>query len=126
MVTALPALSTGLVEGYALVNANGLDLSNGKVRKVVVHAGLNDVALIAAIYQIVSKNKRVGFMPSGGNVMVSLLMLVGVGYAAYLGGGLVYEYGVGVQRQGDGRVEKEKGTVVRERRESEKRERRKL
>ena len=52
MLTALPALSTGLVEGYALINANGLDLSNGKVRKVVVHAVLNDIALIAAIYQV--------------------------------------------------------------------------
>lgn len=48
-------------------------------------------------------------MPTGGNTLVSFLMLAGVGYAAFLGGGLVYTHGVGVQRMGKGKEEKDAG-----------------
>jgi len=46
-------------------------------------------------------------MPTGGNTLVSFLMLGGVAYAAFLGGGLVYTHGVGVQRMGKGKEEKD-------------------
>lgn len=48
-------------------------------------------------------------MPSSGNLAISGLLLGAVAYSAYLGGGLVYEHGVGVQRQGRGKEEKEEG-----------------
>lgn len=47
-------------------------------------------------------------MPSGVNVLISSMILGGVIYSAYLGGTLVYKYGVAVQRQGDGKAIKEK------------------
>jgi len=47
------------------------------------------------------------YMPTGRNTLVSFLMLGGVGYAAFLGGGLVYTHGVGVQRMGKGKEEKD-------------------
>jgi len=109
IVTSLPALSSGLVEGYALLSANDYDLSKPKVKTTIIHAALNDLAIAAAVYQVVSKSKSVGYMPSGGNIAISGLLLGGVAYSAYLGGGLVYEHGVGVQRQGHGKVEKEQG-----------------
>ena len=52
VVTALPALSSGLAEGYALISANGLDLQIPKVRKTVIHALMNDVGVGAAVYQV--------------------------------------------------------------------------
>jgi len=109
IVTSLPALSSGLIEGYALISANGLDLSKPKVKATVVHAALNDLAIGAAVYQVISKGKSVGYMPSGRNLVISGMLLGAVGYSAYLGGGLVYEHGVGVQRQGHGKEEREKG-----------------
>lgn len=109
IATALPALSSGLIEGYALISAQGLDLSKPKVKKTIAHAALNDLAIFAAIYQVINKSRNVSFLPSGHNVVLSGLALAAVGYSAYLGGGLVYEHGVGVQRQGNGKNEKEQG-----------------
>lgn len=52
IVTSLPALSSGLFEGYALISANGLDFSKPKVKTTVIHATLNDLAIAAAVYQV--------------------------------------------------------------------------
>ena len=41
-------------------------------------------------------------------MLVSALLFGAIGYSGYLGGGLVYEHGVGVQRQGHGKEEREK------------------
>ncbi|KAI9051737.1 hypothetical protein LZ554_004777 [Drepanopeziza brunnea f. sp. 'monogermtubi'] len=116
-VTAVPALTTGLVEGYAMVSAKGLDLSDPVVKTTVIHAGLNDVAVLGAVYNLVSKWGHAAFAPRGGNVVVSGLILGGVAYAAFLGGGLVYTHGVGVQRMGKGKVEKEQGEAAEKRKE---------
>jgi uncharacterized membrane protein len=108
LFTSLPTLSSGLAEGYAMIQANGLDMSNPKVKVMAIHALLNDVAVAGAFYNYWTRSKAEGFLPSGVNVLISSVMLGGVIYSAYLGGSLVYKHGVGVQRQGDGKVIKEK------------------
>lgn len=92
-----------------MISSQGLDLSNPKIKTTIIHAALNDVAIFGAVYQVLSKKNRVGFMPNRVNLLLSGLMLGAVGYSSFLGGGLVYEHGVGVQRQGHGKEEKERG-----------------
>jgi uncharacterized membrane protein len=108
LLTSLPTLSSGLAEGYAMISAQGLDLSNSKVRTMALHALLNDIAVVGAVYNAWSRRQAEGFMVTGFNVAVSaVLMGAVVMYSAYLGGTLVYKYGVGVQRQGRGKAIKE-------------------
>lgn len=107
LFTSLPTLSSGLAEGYAMIKANGLDMSNPKIKTTVIHALLNDAAVAGAFYNYWSRSTETGFFPSDLNVLISSVMLGGVVYSAYLGGSLVYKHGVGVQRQGDGKTIKE-------------------
>merc|ERR1712093_540134 len=88
VLTSFPALTSGLFEAYAMISAKGLDLSNPVIKTTLIHAGLNDLAIFGAVYNMLS---RWG----------------GVAYAAFLGGGLVYTHGVGVQRMGKGKEEKD-------------------
>ncbi|CAL3971532.1 unnamed protein product [Diplocarpon coronariae] len=111
ILAALPAISSGLFELSAMVSARGLDLADPVVKTTLIHAGVNDAAVLGAVYNAVSQWGD-GFAPSGGNAFVSLGILGGVGYAAFLGGGLVYEHGVGVQRMGRGKEEKEQKQAV--------------
>jgi uncharacterized membrane protein len=46
------------------------------------------------------------YRPYGHQILLSGASLAMTLYAAYLGGGLVYKHGVGVQRMGDGLEEK--------------------
>lgn len=108
LFTSLPTVSSGVAEAYAMIQANGLDMSNPKVKVMVIHAILNDVAVAGAFYNYWTRSTVEGFMTSGVNALISSVMLGGVICSAYLGGSLIYKYGVGVQRQGDGKVIKEK------------------
>jgi hypothetical protein len=74
---------------------------------MVIHAGLSDLAIVGGIYNWLSKHNIADFTLNGGNAFVSALVFGGVAYAAFLGGGMVYTHGTAVQRQGNGRVEKE-------------------
>jgi len=112
LFTSLPALTTGIAELYAMIQARGLDFSNldPVVKTTLIHAGLNDVAVVGAAYNWLSRRGRTGFTLDTGNFLVSATILMGVIYSAYLGGTLIYSHGVGVQRQGKGAQEKEKAT----------------
>ncbi|KAL2066055.1 hypothetical protein VTL71DRAFT_2126 [Oculimacula yallundae] len=107
--TSFPAISSGLIEFYSLVQTHGLDFSNQKIKITAIHAALNDIAIFGAAYNVLTRYGKEAWAPSGKNTFVSALMLGGVGYAAFLGGGLVYTHGVGVQRMGKGKEEKEEG-----------------
>jgi hypothetical protein len=91
-----------------MISAKGLDLNNPVVKTTLIHAGLNDLAIFGAVYNWLSRRNRDDFVAGGGNALVSAVMLGAVAYAAFLGGGLVYAHGTGVQRMGKGREEKEK------------------
>lgn len=108
--TSLPALATGVAELYAMIKAKGLDLNNPIVKTTLIHAGLNDVALLGAFYNWLSRRNRTAYEVQTGNILTSALMLGGVMYSAFLGGSLVYAHGVGVQRMGKGAEEKKKTT----------------
>lgn len=104
IITSMPALSTGIFELLALIQARGLE---DRVTKVaLIHAGLNDVALVGMIYNWLSRRNREAVLSKGSNVLVSASLLLGGLYAAYLGGSLVYSHGVGVQRMGSGLTER--------------------
>lgn len=104
LFTSIPALTTGVWELLALIQAKGLE---DRVTKVaILHAGLNDVALVGMAYNWLSRRNREAVLSKGSNVMVSASILLGGLYAAYLGGSLIYSHGVGVQRMGDGLKER--------------------
>ncbi|CZS88424.1 uncharacterized protein RAG0_00179 [Rhynchosporium agropyri] len=105
--TSFPAITSGLFEFYDLVQTHGLDFSNQKIKITSIHAALNDVALFGAVYNVISRYGREAWISNGKNTLVSMALFGGVGYAAFLGGGLVYTHGVGVQRMGKGKEEKE-------------------
>jgi uncharacterized membrane protein len=107
LVTSIPAITSGLFELYAMVSSKGLDLSDPIIKTTLIHAGMNDIAIIAALYNWLSRRKVEGFAPGLSNVFLSTLMLGAVAYSGFLGGGLVYTHGVGVQRMGKGKEEKE-------------------
>lgn len=92
-----------MIELYAMVQANGLNFKEPKIRKTLYHAGLNDVAVGAAAWSLWKHWKTPAGTPiSGSRALFALSIIIGTGFSAYLGGSLVYEHGVGVQRQGDG------------------------
>jgi hypothetical protein len=110
LLTSFPALVTGGAEAYAMIQSRGLDFNNldPVVKTTLTHAGLMDVSLLVVFLSWASKRWNVDFVPKAGNAIVASLVLAAVGYGSYLGGGLVYEKGVGVQRMGEGRVETQK------------------
>jgi len=79
-----------------------------KVKTTLIHAGLNDVVVAGAVYNWLMERNVEDFKPAGHQVLMSMGALLVAFYAAYLGGGLVYARGVGVQRMGTGAEEKQK------------------
>ena len=80
---------------------------NPTVRVGVAHGLLNDIALAASAFNWWTRRNRPGLEPSGLNVLLSAAMLPALMFSAYLGGSMVYKYGVGVQRMGEGAKVKE-------------------
>jgi len=121
ILSSIPAILTGVAELYAMVNARGLFVTDQKtgskalepiVKITLMHAGLNDVAVVGAVYNWLMERHRPheDYRPYGHQIVLSGGALVMAMYAAYLGGGLVYTHGVGVQRMGAGAEEKKEKT----------------
>jgi len=123
LITMIPSLTTGIVELWAMIKGQDLQgklkRSNDKVGTLAnmhpklkiafIHAILNDVALVGSAYNWWTRSSIQGYAPQSSNIWTSVGLLTGLMGSAYLGGSLVYEYGVGVQRQGAGKQIKEKG-----------------
>jgi len=118
IITSVPAILTGFAELYAMVNSRGLYVTDQKtgaktlepiVKITLMHAGLNDLSVIGAVYNWLMERNRPNeaYRPYGHQIFLSCGALVMVMYAAYLGGGLVYTQKVGVQRMGTGFQEKQ-------------------
>jgi len=115
IITSVPAVLSGGVELYAMIRGNGIwesikresdgkEVYRGMVPKVrhgILHALLNDVALMASVYNWWTRKDRAAFAPDGTNIMLSMMLLPGVFFSAYLGGAMIYKYGVAVMRQGE-------------------------
>jgi len=119
IVTSIPAVATGFAELYAMIQGRGLFVKDEKtgqqilepvVKTTLTHATLNDVSIAVAVYNWVMERNRPfeDYRPYGHQILLSGAALGLTLYAAYLGGGLVYEHGVGVQRMGHGKEIKEK------------------
>jgi len=107
IVTAVPAILTGGAELLAMIKNKGLDLQNPVVSTTLLHAGLNDLAIVGAVFNWYSRRDREGYFVEGQNAFVALATLGAVGYSAFLGGSLVYKHGYSVRRMGEGKKEKE-------------------
>jgi uncharacterized membrane protein len=117
---AIPAVLTGASELIALVKRQDLvnklqksedkaDVAKRMHRKIKVglaHAVLNDVNIFAAGFNWWTRSSTA---PTDVNIIVSSVCLPLLLLAASLGGMLVYDYGVGVKRQGTTRRLKEGG-----------------
>lgn len=69
-------------------------------KMTIIHAWLNYASVAGAIYNWLTRRNVDGYSASGTNTVVSGVIMVVMGYAASLGGTLVYTKGVGVQRMG--------------------------
>ncbi|KAF2465633.1 uncharacterized protein BDR25DRAFT_270343 [Lindgomyces ingoldianus] len=97
LITAVPAVLSGAIELMPLIKRNGF--GSRKAQIGVLHAMLNDVGVFGSAYNWWTRRTVVGFEPSGTNVLISsVLALPTCLFAAYLGGALVYTYGMGVGR----------------------------
>lgn len=97
ILTTLPAVMTGVAQLAPVIQRDGFSSKKAKVG--AMHALLNDVALITTIYNWWTRSQQVGFTPNTINVLLSVaLALPMTMYSAYLGGSLVYEYGMGFSK----------------------------
>ncbi|KAH7384651.1 hypothetical protein BKA66DRAFT_416503 [Pyrenochaeta sp. MPI-SDFR-AT-0127] len=91
---SIPAVATGAYEFMPLVQRDGFSSKKAKVG--VLHALINDVAVFGAVYNWWSRRSTPGTTPSNENILIStVLALPATLFAAYLGGSLVYQYGMG-------------------------------
>lgn len=75
-------------------------LSSKKAQVGVLHAIINDITLFGAVFNWWSRRDQADFVPSGLNVLISTVLAVpATFFAAFLGGHLVYVYGMGVGRR---------------------------
>ncbi|KAF2130303.1 hypothetical protein P153DRAFT_314031, partial [Dothidotthia symphoricarpi CBS 119687] len=97
ILTSLPAISTGAWELMPVLKRDGL--SSKKAQVGILHAVINDITVFGAVFNWWSRRNQAEFLPSGMNVFVSTVLAVpATFFAAYLGGHLVYVYGMGIGR----------------------------
>ncbi|KAF2276745.1 uncharacterized protein EI97DRAFT_320039 [Westerdykella ornata] len=97
LLVSVPAVITGAIEVMPLIKREGI--SSKKARTAILHALLNDVTVVGALWNWWTRRDVEGYTPSDTNVFLSGVVALPVTvYAAYLGGHLVYQYGMGVGR----------------------------
>ncbi|CAO2655560.1 Nn.00g043630.m01.CDS01 [Neocucurbitaria sp. VM-36] len=94
LLFSAPAVATGAYELMPLIKRDGL--SSKKAQTGILHAAINDITVFGALYNWWSRRSAPAFIPSNENVLVSTVLAVpATFFAAYLGGSLVYQYGMG-------------------------------
>ncbi|KAI8998194.1 hypothetical protein BC832DRAFT_595245 [Gaertneriomyces semiglobifer] len=99
LVATIPAAITGFAELFAISKERSPEARN----VAWWHAGLNISAALIALFNTLTKRTTVDFSPYNFNILLSAFGLGGVFYSSYLGGTMVYKYGVGVRRMGEGK-----------------------
>jgi hypothetical protein len=79
-----------------------LALIKGEKADIFCSRRFNYYSVGVALWNFYKQAKSPTFAIPSANAWVSAGMLPLFFYSAYLGGSLIYEYGVGVQRQGEG------------------------
>ncbi|KAF2659895.1 hypothetical protein K491DRAFT_621988 [Lophiostoma macrostomum CBS 122681] len=104
LLFSVPAVISGAAQLMPVIKRDGL--SSKKAQTGVLHALVNDVTVFATAYNWWTRRNAPGFKPDSTNILVSsVLALPATLFAAYLGGSLVYKYGMGVGG-GSGRAKK--------------------
>jgi hypothetical protein len=89
-----PAIVTGAQQLMPVIQRDGF--SSKKAQIGVLHAVINDVSVVGALYNWWTRRGTPGFTPGVDNILIStVLALPATFFAAYLGGSLVYIYGMG-------------------------------
>jgi uncharacterized membrane protein len=93
-----PAVATGAQQLMPVIQRDGFSSKKAKVG--VLHALINDVAAVGALYNWWSRRSTPGFTPDTTNILISVVLAMpSTLYAAYLGGSLVYIHGLGFQNR---------------------------
>lgn len=94
LLFSAPAVATGAQQLMPIIQRDGF--SSKKAKLGVMHALINDITVVGALYNWWSRRSVVGFTPDATNLLVSVLLAAPATlYAAYLGGSLAYVHGVG-------------------------------
>lgn len=94
LVFSAPAVVTGGMELMPAIQKHGF--SAQKVKVGVLHALVNDITIFGAVYNWWSRRNVPGFTPGNQNILLSVVLsLPSIVFGAYLGGSLVYQYGMG-------------------------------
>ncbi|KAI4617226.1 uncharacterized protein J4E87_008466 [Alternaria ethzedia] len=94
LLFSAPAVATGMYEFIPLVKRDGLKSKKAQVG--ALHAVINDVTVLGAAFNWWTRRSNPGMVPSDTNILVSsVIALPATMFAAYLGGSLVYVYGMG-------------------------------
>lgn len=93
---AVPAVMTGAAELMPLIKRDGLGSRKAKI--AIAHAMINDMTVLAAVFNWWTRRTTPMFMPTTTNILVSsMFALPATMFAAHLGGSLVYNYGMGLR-----------------------------
>lgn len=107
LIFSAPAVATGAYELMPVIQRDGFSSKKAKVG--VLHALINDIGVVAAAYNWWTRRHNPGFTPTDTNILISALVaLPATMFAAYLGGSLVYIYGMGL-RSGQAKAKAKKG-----------------
>lgn len=91
---SIPAVATGVPQLMPVIQRDGF--SSKKAQVGALHAVINDITVVGAIYNWYSRRNVPGFLPNETNILISsVIALPATLFAAYLGGSLVYKYGMG-------------------------------
>ena len=95
LLVTIPTAITGFVE-YKTINKQ-----NSEALSVVhKHIGLNLLVSSIGLFNFLALNSVPGFVPETIHVVLGIVGGLLLWYSGHLGGQLVYEHGIGVQRQG--------------------------
>lgn len=98
VVTAIPAVLSGIAQASVLVNSKGFEARSAKMMQL--HALIMDVSIVGTAYNWYTRKRAEGHMSSGINGIVSAAVFGLVAFSGFIGGRLVFEHGVGVSRIG--------------------------
>jgi uncharacterized membrane protein len=98
LLFSAPAVVTGAQQLMPVIQRDGFSSKKAKVG--VMHALINDLTVVGALYNWWSRRSNPGFTPDATNILISTVVaLPATLYAAYLGGSLVYIHGMGFQNR---------------------------
>lgn len=108
-LTAIPAVMSGGQQLVQMIKRQDLaskikksdvgtvaNKMHPKMKLGFMHAALNDVGIIASGYTWYARRPVVAMLPGDAGVLLSAVLLPTLMFSSYLGGQMVYKYGVGV------------------------------